>query len=118
MAKYNKLSPSDAIRSLADYTEKIRIRNVTLCSFLQYQYYFGSMPVYTDEVLYNVSYLLRRDGTWEEQYKIHVTLTRKIIGSSRWKKLRIFETDVMQDWDLICFDVEFPNYRESLQSKK
>ena len=73
MAKYNKLSPSDAIRSLADYTEKIRTEMLHFAVSYNINIISGSMPDYTDEVLYNVSYLLRRDGTWEEQYKIHVT---------------------------------------------
>jgi GNAT superfamily N-acetyltransferase len=83
MAKYNKLSPSDAIRSLADYTEKIRNEMLHFAVSYNINIISGSMPVYTDEVLYNVSYLLRRDGTWEEQYKIHVTPRRPSLMTIR-----------------------------------
>ena len=109
MAKYNKLSPSDAIRSLADYTEKIRTEMLQLAVSYNINIISGSMPVYTDECLYNVSYLLRRDGTWEEQYKIHVTPDEENYwGVHGGSKLKIFETDVGKIGILICFDVEFP----------
>ncbi|MBP7281621.1 MAG: bifunctional GNAT family N-acetyltransferase/carbon-nitrogen hydrolase family protein [Leptospiraceae bacterium] len=109
MAKYNKLSPSDAIRSLADYTEKIRAEMLHFAVSYNINIISGSMPVYTDEYLYNVSYLLRRDGTWEEQYKIHVTPDEENYwGVHGGDKLKIFETDVGKIGILICFDVEFP----------
>jgi predicted amidohydrolase len=109
MAKYNKLSPSDAIRSLADYTEKIRTEMLHFAVSYNINIISGSMPDYTDEVLYNVSYLLRRDGTWEEQYKIHVTPDEENYwGVHGGNKVKVFETDVGKVGILICFDVEFP----------
>ena len=109
MAKYNKLSPSDAIRSLADYTEKIRTEMLHFAVSYNINIISGSMPDYTDEVLYNVSYLLRRDGTWEEQYKIHVTPDEENYwGVHGGSKVKVFETDVGKVGILICFDVEFP----------
>ncbi|MBK7056696.1 MAG: bifunctional GNAT family N-acetyltransferase/carbon-nitrogen hydrolase family protein [Leptospiraceae bacterium] len=109
MAKYNKLSPSDAIRSLADYTEKIRNEMLHFAVSYNINIISGSMPVYTDEYLYNVSYLLRRDGTWDEQYKIHVTPDEENYwGVHGGYKVKVFETDVGKVGILICFDVEFP----------
>ena len=71
------LSPSDssidAIWHLATYTDEI----LTAVSHLAVSYNItiiaGSMPVVEEEELYNVSYICKRDGTIESQYKLHPT---------------------------------------------
>jgi predicted amidohydrolase len=37
----------------------------------------GSMPVFENNELYNVSYLLHRDGRMDEYRKIHITPNEK-----------------------------------------
>jgi len=69
----------------------------------------GSMPVVENGRLYNVVYLCRRDGTVEEQRKIHATPSEE----SEWQmsggdRLEVFETDSGKVGILICYDVEFP----------
>ncbi|MCB1179449.1 MAG: GNAT family N-acetyltransferase [Leptospiraceae bacterium] len=109
MAKYNQLNPADAIRSLADYTDKIANFMSELAVSYNINIISGSMPVYKDSILKNVCYLLRRDGTREEQYKLHITPSEESYwGIKGGDKLKIFETDVCKIGILICFDVEFP----------
>jgi predicted amidohydrolase/ribosomal protein S18 acetylase RimI-like enzyme len=109
MTKFNKQNPGDAIRSLAEYTEQIKNEMLHFAVSYNINIISGSMPVYDGERLYNVSYLLRRDGTWEEQYKIHITPNEADYwGVHGGTKLKTFETDVGKIGILICFDVEFP----------
>ena len=69
----------------------------------------GSLPEYDGEKLYNVSFLCRRDGTWEAQYKLHITPDEaEYWGLQGGEGLRVFNTDIGRIGILICFDVEFP----------
>jgi predicted amidohydrolase len=69
----------------------------------------GSHFTIEDDNLYNISYLFRRDGTIEKQYKIHITPSE-----SRWwgvkpgSKVQVFDTDKGKIAILICYDIEFP----------
>lgn len=52
----------------------------------------GSMPLDEDDVIYNVSYLCRRDGTVEEQRKYMSLRTKSVTGSLKaamWLKCLI-----------------------------
>ncbi|MFW5640157.1 MAG: nitrilase-related carbon-nitrogen hydrolase, partial [Thermodesulfobacteriota bacterium] len=61
------------------------------------------------ERLCNVSFLCRRDGTWDAQYKLHVTPDEaEYWGLQGGDKLRIFNTDVGRIGILVCYDVEYP----------
>ncbi len=109
MANYNRASASDAVRSLAEYTEMIRQKLLELALSYNINIIAGSMPHYTDEGLFNVSYLCRRDGTWDVQYKLHVTPDEAAHwGMKGGDKLKVFDTDAGKIGILICFDVEFP----------
>jgi predicted amidohydrolase len=69
----------------------------------------GSMPEYVGHKLYNVCYLLRRDGTFDAQYKLHVTPNEVAFwGLTGGSRLKVFETDAGRIGILICYDVEFP----------
>ncbi|MDX1958937.1 MAG: bifunctional GNAT family N-acetyltransferase/carbon-nitrogen hydrolase family protein [Leptospiraceae bacterium] len=118
MAQFNKQSPADAIRSLAEYTEQIREGFVNLAISYNINIIAGTMPVYTDSTLYNVSYLCKRDGTYEEQFKIHITPDENNYwGMKGGNEIRVFETDVCKIGILICYDVEFPELPRILASK-
>ncbi|MGB3616887.1 MAG: GNAT family N-acetyltransferase [Catalinimonas sp.] len=102
-------SASDAVRRLADYTEEIRDRMVQLALSYNVNIIAGSMPQYIDQQLHNVSYLCRRDGTYDLQYKLHITPDE--VGHWGLKGgdlLHVFDTDVCKIGILICYDVEFP----------
>jgi predicted amidohydrolase len=109
MANYNRASASDAVRSLAEYTEQIKEKMLELALSYNINIIAGSMPHYTEEGLFNVSYLCRRDGTWDMQYKLHVTPDEATHwGMKGGDTLRVFDTDAGKIGILICYDVEFP----------
>lgn len=111
MALADDPSPASAIRHLASYTEGVRDEMVRLAIEYNINIIAGSMPLYneTERRLHNVSYLCRRDGSWDLQYKLHVTPDEQafwgLVGGDR---LKVFNTDVGRIGILICFDVEFP----------
>ncbi|MEW4526995.1 GNAT family N-acetyltransferase [Maioricimonas sp. JC845] len=69
----------------------------------------GSQFVLENEVLHNVAYLFRRDGTLGKQYKIHITPSeRKWWGVSPGNRVEVFDTDCGTIAILVCYDIEFP----------
>ena len=109
MAEYNNEGPAEAVRQLAGYTESIRDRMLQYAVSYNINIIAGSMPEYDGERLRNVCYLLRRDGTWDRQYKVHVTPDEvSYWGLTGGDKVKIFETDFGKIGILICYDVEFP----------
>ena len=109
MALFDADSSSEAVRMLADYTQEIRERMMELAISYNVNIIAGSMPEYMDYKLYNVSYLCRRDGTYDYQYKLHVTPDEvSYWGLRGGQDLRVFDTDVGKIGVLVCYDVEFP----------
>lgn len=69
----------------------------------------GSQFVLLDDRLYNVAFLFRRDGTIEEQFKLHITPAEwKWWGVQGGNRVRVFDTDSGRVAILICYDIEFP----------
>ena len=69
----------------------------------------GSTYVEEEGELYNVSYLFRRDGSVDKQYKLHITPSeRHWWGVQGGDEIRVFETDRGKVAIAICYDVEFP----------
>jgi predicted amidohydrolase len=109
MAEYNHLTESEAIRQLAENTESIVREFSKLSISYNINIITGSMPEIVDNILYNVGYLCRRDGTVERFEKIHVTPDEsKVWGLKGGSDLRTFDTDCGKIGILICYDVEFP----------
>ncbi len=109
MSKYNHLSESEAIRKLAEYTERITKRFSELAISYNINIITGSMPEIVENNLYNVGYLCKRDGGYDRYEKLHVTPDEaKIWGLQGGTKLRTFDTDCGKIGILICYDVEFP----------
>ncbi|WP_081768605.1 bifunctional GNAT family N-acetyltransferase/carbon-nitrogen hydrolase family protein [Hymenobacter swuensis] len=118
MALTNEESPSVAIRSMAAFTEPIKTKMMELAVSYNINVIAGSMPLYDDGKLYNVSYLCRRDGTVDEQYKLHVTPDEASYWGMRGgDKLRCFDTDFGKIGILICYDVEFPELSRILSEE-
>ncbi|MFZ1731021.1 MAG: bifunctional GNAT family N-acetyltransferase/carbon-nitrogen hydrolase family protein [Bacteroidota bacterium] len=109
MAEYNHLGEARAIRELASHSEPIREKLLELAVSYNVNIIAGSMPVIGDGSLYNVSYLLRRDGSWDQYRKIHPTPSEVdawgIVGGD---KIKVFDTDAGKIGILVCYDVEFP----------
>jgi len=109
MGLSDQTNQTSAIRFLAGFTERFRNEMSRLAVSYNINIITGSMPLQEGDHLYNVSYLCRRDGTVEEQRKIHITPHERrdwiIRGGDR---LQVFETDAGRIGILICYDVEFP----------
>jgi predicted amidohydrolase/GNAT superfamily N-acetyltransferase len=109
LTQFQELDPPQAMRALAAHTEEIRERIGQLAVSYNINIVAGTMPLHRDTHLYNVSYFLRRDGSWDAQYKLHITPDERtswgVVGGS---KLRVFDSDMGKVGILICYDVEFP----------
>lgn len=109
MAENNHLSEPDAIRELATHTEPIVKQFSELAISYNINIITGSMPEVRDDLLYNVGYLCRRDGTVERYEKLHVTPDEaKVWGMQGGDILKTFDTDCGKIGILICYDSEFP----------
>ncbi len=59
--------------------------------------------------LFNISYLFKRDGGIEKQYKLHITPNEhRWWGIKPGKGINVFDTDRGKVAINICYDVEFP----------
>jgi len=103
------LSPGDAIRSLSEFTEQYENLFTSLAMKYNINIIAGTHFVIENENLHNVSYLFRRDGTIEKQYKIHITPDeKKWWGVKPGNKVEVFNTDIGKIAIPICYDIEFP----------
>ncbi len=110
MVSFNDLPEPQAIRRLAEYTEAVRDQLVEYAIAYNVNIVGGSMPLVDDDGrLYNVAYLCRRDGSWEEYRKIHITPNEvKHYGMVGGYEIKAFDTDCGRIGMVICYDVEFP----------
>ena len=109
MAENNHLKESDAIRELAKHTAEIVQKFSELAISYNINIITGSMPEIKNDLLYNVGYLCKRDGSTERYEKLHVTPDEaKVWGMQGGSELRTFDTDCGKIGILICYDSEFP----------
>ncbi len=83
LKNFNQENPAEAMRSLSEYTDDIRSAFVNLAISHNINIVTGSLPQLRDGDLYNVSFLCRRDGTWDSQDKLHITPDEASTGDSR-----------------------------------
>jgi len=107
---FSDRSPVDAMRALAGDTERIRKEMLEMAVAYNINIVTGSVPeLGEDGHLYNVCFLCRRDGTWDKQYKLHITPDElSSWGLTGGQGLKVFDTDVGKVGILICWDAEFP----------
>ena len=114
----DQTNQTEAIRFLASFTERFVAEMSQLAVSYNINVITGSMPLIEDDVMYNASYLCRRDGTIEEQRKIHITPHERrdwvIEGGN---EVRVWDTDAGRVGILICYDVEFPELARHLASQ-
>ncbi|MFV0438285.1 MAG: GNAT family N-acetyltransferase [Desulfopila sp.] len=110
ISTYEGHNPMEAMRMLAGYTDQLRQELTDMALSYNINIITGSVPqVREDGNLYNVSFLCRRDGTWDYQSKLHITPDEdRHWGFKGGHDLKVFNTDVGKIGILICFDVEFP----------
>ena len=109
MAKNNHLPEAEAIRELALHTPELVQRFSQLAISYNINIITGSMPEIRNNLLYNVGYICKRDGTTESYEKIHITPDEaKVWGMQGGSQLKTFDTDCGKIGVLICYDSEFP----------
>lgn len=110
--------PGLAIRQLSQFTEQYIELFTSLAIKYNINIIGGSHFTVEDDKLYNISYLFRRDGTYDKQYKIHITPSeKKWWGVENGDKIKIFNTDKGKIAILICYDAEFPELSRIAVSK-
>jgi predicted amidohydrolase/GNAT superfamily N-acetyltransferase len=118
MAKFNKMDEPQAIRKLAEFTQPILERFSEFAVSFNVNIITGSMPLVDDGKLYNITYLCRRDGSYESFRKIHITPSERMsYGLVGGNEIRAFDTDCGKIGVLICYDVEFPELPRLLREQ-
>jgi len=118
LTNYNHLEAPAAFREIAAHTEEIRDRFVQLAISYNVNIIAGSMPLLRDDMLYNAGYLCRRNGTWDEYIKLHITPDElRSVGLRGGDKIQVFNTDCGTIGILICYDVEFPELARIMTEK-
>lgn len=111
-------SVEDSIRELDMFTDDY----INLFSRLSVEYNIniigGTHLTVEGGNLYNVSFLFKRDGTFEKQYKVHITPNEaKWWGVKAGNEVKVFNTDCGKVGINICYDSEFPELAR-IQSAK
>ncbi|MBS1538825.1 MAG: bifunctional GNAT family N-acetyltransferase/carbon-nitrogen hydrolase family protein [Bacteroidetes bacterium] len=101
--------PAASARRLSDFTEKYLEFFNNLAIKYNINIIGGSHLHVENENLYNISYLFRRDGSIDKQYKIQITPhEKKWWGVKGGDKIEVFDTDCGKVAIAICYDVQFP----------
>lgn len=109
LAPFNHLSERESMFKLAELTEQIKNKISELAIGYNINIIAGSMPLVENGDLFNVSYLLHRDGKIDEHRKIHITPNeRKFYGMKGGSEIKVIDTDCGKVGLVICYDVEFP----------
>lgn len=109
LAPYNHLSERESMLELAKLTETIKEKISEFAISYNVNIIAGSMPLEEDGEIYNISYLLHRDGKIDEYRKIHITPNeKKYYGMKGGSEIKVFDTDCGKIGLVICYDVEFP----------
>ena len=101
--------PAQQVKKLTQFTDEYIELFVDLAVKYNVNIIGGSHFVEEKDNIYNVSYLFRRDGTIEKQYKIHITPNEKLWwGIKPGNKINVFDTDCGKIAIQICYDIQFP----------
>ena len=109
LAPFNHLNERESMEKLAELTEEIKEKISEMAISYNVNIISGSMPILEEGQLFNVSYLLHRDGKIDEYRKIHITPNEKrYYGMTGGNEIKVFDTDCGKIGVIICYDVEFP----------
>ncbi|MBU1201279.1 MAG: carbon-nitrogen hydrolase family protein [Nanoarchaeota archaeon] len=108
----------EGVKKISTFTPKY----VALFKRLAKEYNINIIPgshfVKENNKIYNVSYLFRRDGSYDTQKKIHITPSEKEWwGVSAGNNIKVIETDCGKVSIQICYDIEFPEMGRIAASK-
>ncbi|HBR11739.1 MAG TPA: carbon-nitrogen hydrolase [Chryseobacterium sp.] len=109
LAPFNHLNERESMEKLSELTGEIKEKISGFAVSYNVNIISGSMPILEDGKLYNVSYLMHRDGKIDEFRKIHITPNeRRYYGMVGGDEIKVFDTDCGKVGIIICYDVEFP----------
>lgn len=109
LAPFNHMNERESMEKLSELTEEIKEKISEFAVSYNVNIISGSMPILEEGKLYNVSYLLHRDGKIDEYRKVHITPNeRKYYGMTGGNEIKVFDTDCGKIGVIICYDVEFP----------
>ncbi len=109
LAPFNHMNERESMEKLSELTEEIKEKISEFAVSYNVNIISGSMPILEDGKLYNVSYLLHRDGKIDEYRKVHITPNeKKYYGMTGGNEIKVFDTDCGKIGVIICYDVEFP----------
>jgi len=113
-----KKKPGESVRELSNYTPQYEALFTRLSIKYNINIIAGSHLTVENDNLYNISYFFRRDGTFDKQYKIHITTSeKKWWGVQSGDKIKVFNTDKGKIAILVCYDCEFPELARIAVSK-
>lgn len=109
MVQYNQLAESEAIRKLAEYTERIRDKFSEFSVSYNTNVITGSMPYVENGKLFSICYLCRRDGSWTSYRKVQISPPEvNHWGMVGGDELAAIDTDCGKVGILVSDDIEFP----------
>jgi predicted amidohydrolase/GNAT superfamily N-acetyltransferase len=109
MGKFNDMDSRHAIKELATFTQPIVEAMQKMAIAYNVNIIAGSMPEIRNGELFNVSYVLQRNGKIDRVDKIHITPSEEYEWQFKGgREIKVIETDVAKIGVQICYDVEFP----------
>lgn len=101
--------PGASVRRLHDFTSRYVEHFRRLATRHHVNVIAGTHLTVEEDKLYNIAYLLHRDGRIDRQHKIHVTPNEKDWwGVEGGDQQEVFDTDRGKIAISICYDTEFP----------
>lgn len=115
LGKFNNLDTRHAIRELALFTEPIVDAMSKMAVSYNVNIIAGSMPEVINDKVFNVSYILQRNGKIDSIPKIHITPSEEYEWNIQGgNEIKVIETDAGKIGVQICYDVEFPEMTRKL----
>lgn len=115
MIRFNNLDSRAAINELAGFTASIVESMSQMAVSYNLNIIAGSMPELRDGKLFNVSYVLQRNGKIDSIPKIHITPSEEYDWNIQGgNEIQVIDTDVARIGVQICYDVEFPEMTRKL----
>ncbi len=115
MGRFNEMDSRHAIKELAQFTSPIVDAMSKMAVSYNVNIIAGSMPEVRDGKVYNVAYVLQRNGMIDSSSKIHITPSEEYEWNIQGgNEIKVFDTDAGKIGVQICYDVEFPEMTRKL----
>ncbi|MCY1633534.1 carbon-nitrogen hydrolase family protein [Marinifilum sp. D737] len=119
LANYEGLSESEAIRKLALTSNSLKNKFIDFAVKYNANIIAGCIPAIDDFQLKGISYLFRRDGTIDYQFKIHPSPAESSCwGMKGGHEIKVLSTDCGNIGILSSYDIEFPELARIMSQEK